>query len=94
VIEAESGAEAFRLWQEHAADIDLLVTDVVMPRMSGRELSELTGLPTVFVSGYTDEIISAEEIADGNYLVQKPFAANELLTVIAEALATSPAAHV
>jgi CheY-like chemotaxis protein len=94
VIEAESGAEAFRLWQGHAAEIDLLLTDVIMPRMSGRELSELTGLPTVFVSGYTDEIISAEEISESDFFLQKPFSANDLLAVVVEALATSPPAHV
>ena len=88
---APTGADAFRQWQLHAADIDLLVTDVVMPQMSGRELSELTGLPTVFISGYTDEIISQEDIAEGGHFLQKPFSATQLLQVVADAFAATPA---
>ena len=89
VVEAASGVEAFHIWQERAPEIDLLVTDVVMPRMSGRELSEVTGLPTVFVSGYTDEILSQSDIDRTGFFLQKPFSAAELLAVVAEALAAT-----
>ncbi|MBW3594142.1 MAG: PAS domain-containing protein [Actinobacteria bacterium] len=82
----ESGADAFRLWEQRTADFDLLVTDVVMPQMSGRELSQLTGLPTVFISGYTDEIISQEDVSSGGYFLQKPFSSDDLLRVVADAL--------
>ena len=92
VLAAPTGAEAFRLWQQNSSDIDLLVTDVVMPQMSGRELSDLTGLPTVFISGYTDEIISQEDVSEGHFL-QKPFSAGQLSQVVAEALSSTAAAR-
>lgn len=88
VLSAPSGVEAFRLWQKRSADIDLLVTDVIMPQMSGRELSELTGLTTVFISGYTDEIISQDLVSDGGHFLQKPFSGSQLLQIVAEAMAT------
>lgn len=88
VFSAGSGADAFRLWQQRSSEIDLLVTDVVMPQMSGRELSELTGVPTIFISGYTDEIISQEDVTDGGFFLQKPFSGEDLLRVVAEALRT------
>lgn len=86
VLAAESGVEAFELWQRHEGDIDLLVTDVVMPKMSGKELSKMTGLPTVFMSGYTDQMLSEEELPAGAVFLRKPFSSNELLASIATVL--------
>ena len=93
VLSAASGADAFGVWQERAEEIDLLVTDVVMPQMSGRELSELTGMPTVFISGYTDEIISQDDVSDGGFFLQKPFSRDDLLRVVGEALRSAERAE-
>lgn len=84
VLAAASGVEAFELWQRHEGDIDLLVTDVIMPKMSGKELSKMTGLPTVFMSGYTDQMLSEEELPEGAVFLRKPFSSNELLACIAK----------
>ncbi|HET7482460.1 MAG TPA: ATP-binding protein, partial [Actinomycetota bacterium] len=70
--------------------IDLLLTDVVMPDMSGNELAQLAGVNTLFMSGYTNQLlddrgISGEDVA----VVRKPFAANELLKAVHYALMRS-----
>lgn len=68
---------------EAGGEADVLLTDVIMPEMSGRALSELTTLPTVFMSGYTDSVIAQQGVLqEGVVFLPKPFSANELLHVI------------
>jgi len=100
VIEAADGEEAIRRFEESGAPVDLLLTDLVMPGMSGRALAErLTalspGLPVVFMSGYP-----GDAFADGgpegspSYFLQKPFAPALLADHVRQALhaaATRPA---
>ena len=87
VVTAASGHEALRACECPDTRIDLLLTDVIMPRMSGRELSERSGLPTVFMSGYTDEIIAKHGVLEDEVaFVQKPFTAEQLLQRVAEAI--------
>jgi two-component system, cell cycle sensor histidine kinase and response regulator CckA len=85
VLEAPDGARALDTWDEHPGAIDLLLTDVVMPGMSGRELADRLGIEPVFMSGYTDDVISRHGM-DGVRLVQKPFDAQTLLGAIRSAL--------
>lgn len=79
VIEARDGAEALVLTRKHSGPIDLLLTDVVMPGMSGRELAEqLTRarptLKVLYTSGYTDDAVLRHGVlADGQAFLQKPF---------------------
>ena len=87
VVEASSGHDAMRHLQEGSAAVDLLLTDIVMPGMSGRQLEERSGLPTLYMSGYTDDIVAQQGVlGSGEILVQKPFTATELLTKVQEAL--------
>lgn len=79
VLEASDGQSALALFESHREEIDLLLTDVVMPRMGGPELAEKfqslrPGLPVLFVSGYTDDAIVRDGVLDldVNFL-QKPF---------------------
>ncbi|MBW3595127.1 MAG: response regulator, partial [Actinobacteria bacterium] len=68
---------------EDDATVQLLLTDVIMPEMSGRTLSELTTLPTVFMSGYTDSVIAQQGVLqEGVVFLPKPFSADELLHII------------
>jgi len=89
---AATGRDGVRLAKEHAGPIDLLVTDVVMPEMGGRELAQhLTarqpGLKVLFLSGYTDDAIVHHGVLDaGVAFLQKPFKPDELARKIREVL--------
>jgi CheY-like chemotaxis protein len=92
VLQAGNAAEALEVSKRHQGTIDLLVTDVVMPQMSGRELAErLVALgPTMkvlYMSGYTDDAIVHHGILDpGIVLLQKPFAPDTLVKQIRSVL--------
>jgi two-component system cell cycle sensor histidine kinase/response regulator CckA len=79
VIEARSGAEALELSRGYAGPIDLLLTDVVMPAFSGKEVAERLkefrpAVRVLFMSGYTDEAIVRHGVLDANVeFLQKPF---------------------
>jgi CheY-like chemotaxis protein len=84
--------EALTLFAGPERSPDLLLTDVIMPELSGRELAErvLKVAPEariVFMSGYTDDIVARHGVLEGNYeLLQKPFVAAELLATVRGAL--------
>jgi PAS domain S-box-containing protein len=98
VLEAQDGDEALKVCQQHDSAIDLLVTDVVMPRLSGRELAALLmplrpKMKVLFLSGYTDEAISRHGILEaGVPFLQKPFTPGILARKVREALGIGPAA--
>src|SRR4029079_15614045 len=85
LLEARDGDDAIRMSADHAGTIDLLLTDVVMPRMSGRELSELLlvrrpAMKVLFMSGYTEDAITQHRVVSpGVALLQKPLTPKVLL---------------
>ncbi|MFW5952476.1 MAG: ATP-binding protein, partial [Gemmatimonadota bacterium] len=95
VLEAADPAAALELMSESPA-VDLLLTDVVMPGMSGGELAEhlrrsRPGLPTLFTSGYTeDEIVRRGIVAGEAMFLKKPFTPNELLEHVRLTLQGAP----
>jgi len=98
VIAAGSGAEALDLARSHKAPIDLLVTDVVMPGMDGRELADRLGpvhpeTRCLFMSGYTDDAIVRRGVREeGMPFLQKPFTIDALALKVREVLdQTTPA---
>ncbi|HMJ24892.1 MAG TPA: response regulator, partial [Pyrinomonadaceae bacterium] len=92
VLDASGGEEAVRLCHEHVEPIDLLLTDVVMPRTSGREVADQLialrpEIRVLFMSGYTDEAIVHHGILDSNVeFIQKPFSPNTLAKKVREVL--------
>jgi two-component system cell cycle sensor histidine kinase/response regulator CckA len=85
---AATGRDGVQVAEQHAGPIDLLVTDVVMPEMGGRELAQrLTalqpGLKVLFLSGYTDDAIVHHGVLDaGVAFLQKPFKPDDLVQKI------------
>lgn len=92
VLPSRTPREAIRLAHEHTGDIQLLITDVVMPEMNGRELSEQIrairpGTRCLYMSGYTADVIAHRGILiEGVHFLQKPFSAQALADKVREAL--------
>ena len=91
VLTAASGVEALRIARS-TKRIDVLLTDVIMPGMTGNELAatlahERPGLPIVFMSGYNDQIVADSVLAADTLYLPKPFKPQELLDLLALALA-------
>jgi two-component system cell cycle sensor histidine kinase/response regulator CckA len=89
---ASSPGQAVQLARELQGNIDLLITDVIMPEMTGRELAKqiLSLYPHVrclFMSGYTAEVIAYQgKLEEGVLFLQKPFTGQELLTLVRQGL--------
>ena len=94
VIEAADGQEALAMFKAHP-EIDLLITDVMMPRMGGAELVEqlrrqTIGVKVLYVSGYTDDPkITAGKFPPGTAFLAKPFTIAALMSKVREVLVTN-----
>ncbi len=92
VLDAKCGEEAIEIALGHKEEIDLVITDVVMPRMSGKELAERlkeSGFNSrfLYISGYTDNSIVHHGILEpGIAFIQKPFSLSMLLKKVREVL--------
>jgi CheY-like chemotaxis protein len=89
VMDASSGAEAIRMIESHHAPIDLLLTDVMMPGIGGRELYEYVSkrhpaMKVLYVSGYTDDAFHGKHV--GGAFLQKPFLLDTLAKRVREIL--------
>jgi PAS domain S-box-containing protein len=92
VLAAGTPGEALRQAKAHTGKIHLLITDVVMPEMSGRDLAQVLGqtrsaLKVLFTSGYTGDVISHHGVLDeGVHFLQKPFSMRDLASKVREVL--------
>jgi CheY-like chemotaxis protein len=97
VLASQSPLEAIRIAGEHANEIHLLITDVVMPEMNGRDLANklLANYPQLkclFMSGYTSDIITHRGVLDeGVHFIQKPFTLPGLASKVREVLEANQA---
>jgi signal transduction histidine kinase/CheY-like chemotaxis protein len=93
VLSAQSGPEAIEMYGGRLAEVDMLLSDVIMPSMSGRELADhLVGirpdLRVLYMSGYTDDALAHHRVLDpGVMLVAKPFTKASLLDRVRQVLA-------
>jgi PAS domain S-box-containing protein len=92
ILTAVDGADALRIAKDHAGKIDLLLTDVVMPNMSGKELYEkmepsVQGLRVLYMSGYTEDAVAHHGVLEeGVNFIQKPFRSKDLTQMVRAAL--------
>lgn len=91
VLPAERGGRALELAGASNQRIDLLLTDVVMPGMSGKDLADAVGtlhpgLPIIYMSGYTDQVIGEAGSMENGVLLRKPFTEPELIRAVHDAL--------
>jgi CheY-like chemotaxis protein len=96
VLEAGDGRAALEVSREHLAGIDLLLTDVIMPHLSGPEVAALLvgrhpGLKVLYCSGYTDDAVVRHGVHDMEVaFLQKPFSPSELACKVREVLDLPP----
>ena len=92
VLSAATPEEAIAIAESGGHGIELLITDVVMPQMNGRELADALralapGLRVVYISGYTSDVIARRGVLhEGVHFLQKPFTARDLAAKVREAL--------
>jgi signal transduction histidine kinase/ActR/RegA family two-component response regulator len=95
VIEARNAAEALEIAERNCESIDLILTDLVMPGMKGRELAERMakehrGLPVLYMSAYTEDSVVNRGILDpGTAFIEKPFGPDDLAGKVRELLESS-----
>ncbi len=92
VLEAQDGEEALKVCEEHEGPVHLLLTDVVMPKMSGKEVAKNLQLlrpdtEVIYMSGYLDNTITHHGIlAPGLNFLEKPFSPKDLARIVREVL--------
>ena len=92
VLEAGDGVQALQRYEAEGERIDLILTDVVMPRMSGRELVDRVRairptMPVLYMSGYTEDAIVRHGVRDSSVLLLgKPFTPADLISKVREVL--------
>jgi two-component system, chemotaxis family, CheB/CheR fusion protein len=91
VLESRNGREGLALCEAHQSPIDLLVTDVVMPELGGRELAESAlklrpGMKVMFMSGHTQDVVLKEGVRKGAAFLQKPFTPVGLAQMVRDTL--------
>jgi PAS domain S-box-containing protein len=94
VLEAQSGSDALVVCEEHTGTIDLLLTDVIMPRINGPQLAQrLSGRvgKVLYMSGYTEDSIVRQGLVDASVaLLQKPITPKALVRKVREVLDAAP----
>jgi two-component system cell cycle sensor histidine kinase/response regulator CckA len=94
VLEASGGVDALQIGERHADEIDLLLTDVVMPQVNARELAQQIRslrprIKVLFMSGYTASVIEGDDTLDSDAaFIEKPFTPSTLTVKVRQVLDT------
>lgn len=85
---ASNPTQALELAKKHSGVIDLLITDIIMPGINGKQLAEIlkkrhSAIHTIFISGYNDEIT---QLPSNSYFIQKPFSFKEFIHLVQQLL--------
>jgi PAS domain S-box-containing protein len=92
VLVARSGVEALKLWQRQKTEIDLLLTDMMMPEgisghdLAERLLAERPGLKVIYSSGYSAELLGDNALGEESYFLPKPYTPVELAQIVRDCL--------
>ncbi len=92
VLSADSGADCLRRLTDHSGPLDLLLTDVIMPGMNGRDLyravrRQFPQVHVLYMSGYTDDVILHHGVLEeGIHFIQKPFSVDGLIAKVGQIL--------
>ena len=92
VLQADNGEAALSILERHSNEVDLIVTDVVMPHMTGPQLAEVVrqeypSVPLMFITGYAnEESLRHEALSGGARILLKPFLPSELVATVREVL--------
>jgi YesN/AraC family two-component response regulator len=94
VLEAENGEAAIRIAETHPGKIDMVITDMYMPGLRGREVVERIaptrpGLRALFISGYADQDVRTG-VPEGANFLNKPFSGQELASAVEKVLKGPP----
>ncbi|MCC7194293.1 MAG: PAS domain S-box protein [Gemmatimonadaceae bacterium] len=97
VLSAANGSDGLAVWERRQDEIDMVLTDVMMPQMDGVEMarqlwSRNPRVPVLFMSGYPDRIARVEELASNAGFIQKPFSSEALLSCVRTTLARASTA--
>jgi CheY-like chemotaxis protein len=96
VLQASSGVEALRVWEEHGGQIDLLFTDMVMPEgMTGRDLAQILKsrkpeLRVIYTSGYSTEMMGTDFAKGDTAFLCKPYVPPDLARLVRLSLDSPP----
>jgi CheY-like chemotaxis protein len=96
VLSANSGTDAMKITAEHIKSIDLLITDVVMPEMSGPELANTLRrargeMRILYMSGYTDDAVLVRQgLPENSAFIRKPYTPQQFLQKVRESLDATP----
>lgn len=92
VLATDDGVTALQMYQDHCQDIDLILTDLLMPGLSGMEMLQSMqainpGLKAIVMSGYSEMISRAQDCGFSGGRLAKPFGVNQLTTEVTQMLA-------
>jgi two-component system, cell cycle sensor histidine kinase and response regulator CckA len=91
ILQARDGVDAVNVARSHFATIDLIITDVVMPKLNGPEavrqiLIQRPGVKAIYITGYADQAVADKDLSPNSITIEKPIRPDTLMSKIREIL--------